>query len=126
MSKKRARENREHAKIRALVFERDRGCLLAGIDGGGYCVGILTPHHILKASHGGPFSLLNLVALCGRHNGDVEDAPEWAHSLGLVCRNGDTLDGCWERMAAAGLVDYGPDGTLLAQSEPELYSALDT
>lgn len=109
------------------MFERDRyHCRLTGWELAGSCVGVNTFHHIKKASAGGGWSLLGGVTLCSRHNGWVEDFPLAAHHLGLVCRNGDTLAECWERMAAAGLVDYGPDGAPLALRHPITYSALDT
>jgi hypothetical protein len=90
------------------VLARDRDCLLAARTDqnrwlAGPCFGLLTPHHLLKASHGGPFSPANIVVLCARHNGWVEDVPVLAHSLGLVVRSGETVALAWDRLAEHGL-----------------------
>jgi hypothetical protein len=95
----------EHEAIRAAVFERDGyRCLLGASSRAVRCVGRLTPHHLRKAGQGGPYAAENLVSLCEGCNGWVEDFPTTAYVLGLVCRAGDTLDECWERMRTAGLV----------------------
>lgn len=93
--------------IREQVFTRDgHRCLLEHRpDLGGGCRGRLTPHHLQKASQGGPYTLTNLVTLCGHHNGWVEDRPIVAHSVGLVVRAGETVALAWQRLRAAGLVE---------------------
>ncbi len=66
------------------VLERD-GCTCRAKDlGFGPCWGPLTPHHLKKASQGGPFVPSNLVTLCSSHNTRVEDEPTRARQLGLV------------------------------------------
>lgn len=70
---------------REFVFARDRHCKLAGW--WDPCRGPLTPHHVLKASQGGPYHRDNLVALCAHHNGLIEadaDLAALARQLGLV------------------------------------------
>ncbi len=67
------------------------------------CGGGATPHHILKASQGGGYDQSNIVILCAVANGLVEDYPTDAWLVGLVCRAGDTLDDCYERMLRAGM-----------------------
>lgn len=96
----------EHAEIRLAVFDRDGfRCLLTGRRDVPRCFGHLTVHHLLKAGQGGAYTLDGLVTLCSSHNdGFVEDHPLAAWALGLVCRSGDTLDECWTRLRAAGLV----------------------
>jgi 5-methylcytosine-specific restriction endonuclease McrA len=84
-SERRYSENEYRAAIRQQVFDRDGGCLLASEDAG-ECAGPDTPHHLLKASAGGPYTLDNLVTLCARHNTWVEDNPEHARRLGMVRR----------------------------------------
>ena len=83
-SAKRYSENEYREQIRQQVFARDGGCVVAGEPDVGECRGQDTPHHILKASAGGPFTLDNLVTLCARHNVLVEDEPLWAQQRGLV------------------------------------------
>ncbi len=93
--------------IRALLWNRDGGrCALVGcrMDGVPQCFGGPTPHHIRKDGQGGEYNLANLVTLCVGHNDWVETAPILAWMLGLVCRSGEVLDECWDRMRAAGLV----------------------
>lgn len=104
ISKKRAAGTEDRRAIRERVYARDgwRCRLLASVgatyfsvneDGlrGPYekvppCFGPLTPHHLLKASAGGPYTLDNLVTLCAGHNTWVEDHPATATALGLVIR----------------------------------------
>ncbi|HEX7277895.1 MAG TPA: HNH endonuclease [Acidimicrobiales bacterium] len=92
--------------VRAEVFERDGyRCLLYGRRDVPPCLGRLTVHHLRKSGQGGPYTPSNLVTLCSSHNdGFVEDQPDAAWELGLVCRNGETVDECWNRLRAAGLV----------------------
>jgi hypothetical protein len=94
--------------IRESLYRRDGGrCALAVTrhDGVPPCFGRWTPHHLRKDGQGGEYNLVNLATLCAGHNDWVESgSPNLAHRLGLVCRNGDTLDECWERMRANGLV----------------------
>lgn len=86
---------------REAVFARDGGCQmrpdddrgrrfvwsewLAGYNTGP-CFGVLTAHHLLKASGGGKYERSNLVTLCAFHNGWVEDHPAEATRLGFVIR----------------------------------------
>jgi hypothetical protein len=88
MSDKRRAENRARAPIREAVFRRDNyRCRLADrSDIAGPCFGVLTPHHLLKASAGGAYVEANLVALCAGHNSWVECEPILATGLGLVFR----------------------------------------
>ena len=89
MSRKRRRASAGRAEIRAAVFARDgQHCRLAGVTDAGRCFGGLTPHHIVKASQGGPYTEENLVTLCSLHNSWVEDNPNHARALGLVRRGG--------------------------------------
>jgi 5-methylcytosine-specific restriction endonuclease McrA len=78
-------------ETRAAVFERDRyRCQLAGLPGAGHCFGGLTPHHRLKASQGGAYSLENLVTACAHHNGLLEADAGFAEAgikAGLVVRS---------------------------------------
>lgn len=68
----------------AAVFARDGfRCQAAGLDFG-ECFGSLTPHHLLKASQGGRYTVDNLLTLCSAHNDRVEDYPLRARQLGLV------------------------------------------
>lgn len=83
----------------AAVFDRDGGCVLRSRpDEAGECFGGPTPHHLLKASQGGGWTVDNLVTLCRFHNGWVEDRPEHAWQLGLVVRRGETTALAWQRM----------------------------
>lgn len=90
VSAKRRRENAARKAVRHAVFERDGyTCRLAGL-GVGECFGPLTPHHILKASQGGPYIEDNLAALCAYHNDAIEASAEVAlraAAVGLVRRH---------------------------------------
>ncbi|MDE2096428.1 MAG: HNH endonuclease [Patescibacteria group bacterium] len=94
MSAKRRAQAKSRAEIREAVFARDKVCQWPVSYGGQFgfalcaskCFGPLTPHHLLKASQGGQYSMENLVALCARHNQEVEDHPMMARALGLVKR----------------------------------------
>lgn len=107
MSAKRAAGAEDRRDVRMELFARDHGhCLLDVNEYApvvGACAGPWTPHHRRKASHGGAYDLENLVTLCAGHNGWVEDHPIEAHALGLVCREGETLAQCDERMKIVGL-----------------------
>lgn len=85
------------------VLARDGGCLLASW-ASHRCTGPLTPHHLAKASACGPFTLDNLVVLCGGGNGWVEDAPLMAARLGLVVRAGIDHDEAARRRVHHGIV----------------------
>ena len=106
------RADAEKAAIRADVFDRDGACVLSNF-AGHRCQGPPTPHHLKKASQGGGYTADNIVTLCSTGNTWVEDEPFAAHRLGLVVRHGDTLEDAWERMRAAGLVTYDPEGNPL-------------
>jgi hypothetical protein len=112
VSDRRAADRAANAAVRNRVFARDGGCLLAGRPDAGRCVGRLTFHHLRKAGQGGPYTARNGVALCAGHNDWIETAqgqgPAWL--MGLWCRRGETLNQCWRRLAAAGLVTYGWNG----------------
>jgi hypothetical protein len=105
-----ARTDPRRAEVRAFVFTRDGGCLLADDIGSGECFGPLTPHHLLKERHGGPYEPWNLVALCAHHNDWVEDWPLVAHTMGLVIRQGDEPAAAWRRLHQRGLVQQVPEG----------------
>lgn len=106
-------ERAERVAVREFVARRDGHCVLAGYPYHVSCFGPSTPHHLRKASQGGGYDRVNIVALCAAGNTWVEDNPDAAHALGLVVRRGDTLDDAWDRLAAAGLVTYRPDGVPL-------------
>jgi hypothetical protein len=86
ISAKRAAGTSDRAAEREAAFDRDGWlCRLASTYAqSGPCFGVLTPHHLVKASQGGPYQRENLVALCAYHNGWVEDHPTQARALGLV------------------------------------------
>lgn len=101
----------DRVRIRATVYARDgERCRLDGHEGHECQSSLLTVHHLLKASQGGPYSVDNLVTLCAEANDWVEDNPDAAHSVGLVCRRGETVEDCWVQMRKAGLVAWGPWG----------------
>jgi hypothetical protein len=84
-SERKRQELVESRPIVAEVLERDGGCVLrTRTDEWGPCDGPLDPHHLLKAAHGGEYSLTDLVCLCRLHNGAVEDHPAAAKAFGLV------------------------------------------
>jgi hypothetical protein len=86
------------------VYDRDRCCILTGHQAlAGQCLGRLTPHHLRKQGQGGPWTLTNIVALCARHNGWVENHPDLAHDMGLVIRTGETYADAWAAMRRAGI-----------------------
>lgn len=94
VSSRRLAEREARDEIRAAVFARDRWrCRLEDTHRTDRrvptCRGVLTPHHVLKASQGGGYTEDNLISLCAGHNTWVEDAPNVAHELGLVRRRGD-------------------------------------
>lgn len=92
------------------MFTRDGGCVLARMEWH-TCWGPLTPHHLRKEGQGGGYTMANLVTLCSDGNdGWVESYPDLARGLGLQISHSDTERAAWARMAAAGLVYYGPDG----------------
>jgi len=88
--------------VRAEVFARDRGCLMAAIEPE-RCWGRLTFHHLHKSGQGGAYTVANGVALCSWHNGDVEDHPRRYRLLGLVVRPGLDHTEAAARRHAAGL-----------------------
>ena len=92
MSAKRRALGPAHAVIREAVFARDgHRCWVEKVALQGYCgpcFGGLTVHHLKKASAGGEYTLENLLSLCARHNGWVEENPDKSFQLGLVQRRG--------------------------------------
>lgn len=92
VSKKRLKEIRTHARIRQRVFDRDGGCVVAGI--WDQCFGPLTPHHLLKASQGGGYTEENLTTLCAHHNSMVEDHPGKAAGFNLIISGHRKIRGC--------------------------------
>lgn len=91
MSTKRREGVEDRKSIREAVFQRDRWtCVLERVarqrDDVPECHGPLTPHHLRKASAGGPYTMENLTTLCRSHNVWVEDHPKLATELGLVIR----------------------------------------
>jgi 5-methylcytosine-specific restriction endonuclease McrA len=90
-SDRRRSESDDRADVREQVYRRDYWtCRLERAsrqrDDVPECSGPLTPHHLKKASAGGPYTLENLVTLCRGHNSWVEDAPLLATELGMVIR----------------------------------------
>lgn len=89
VSAKRETQRMTDAEVRKAVFLRDQmRCqfphhLRPDVP----CRGGLSVHHLLKASHGGPFVPGNLLTLCVVSNDWVEDNPEDAYELGLVVRS---------------------------------------
>jgi hypothetical protein len=77
VSKRKARLMRaeDRPAVRAAVFERDGGCVLASWSA---CFGRLTPHHRLKEGQGGPYTEANLSAVCAHHNEQIEADPRLA------------------------------------------------
>ena len=106
-SVKKAALNATKAPIREAVFRRDGGCVLqpmAWRTSMPECFGGPTPHHLRKEKQGGEYVESNLVTLCAGHNDWVESGqPTLAWEMGLVCRAGDTLSDCWQRMRMNGL-----------------------
>lgn len=96
-SQKRTDELPGRRLVRAEVLVRDRVCQVRVIGSAtafavGRCFGPLTPHHRRKEGRGGAYTLENLVAVCAHHNGALEadaDLARWAHSVGLVVKQGD-------------------------------------
>lgn len=104
-SRKRKREASSRAKVRHAVLSRDGfRCRLAGIGGqlAHECNGP-SPHHLLKASAGGPYSETNLICVCCKANSMIEDYPLEGFRLGLVQRDGATIETVWRRMYEHGL-----------------------
>lgn len=91
-SKKRLAELKLRPAIREAVFARDGGCLMSpwrSDQDWGTCYGILTPHHVLKASQGGEYTEDNLITLCAHHNNALEsdaDMARRAEAAGFVQR----------------------------------------
>ena len=85
VSAARASEAKERVRVRGLVFERDGWrCRMAPLGG---CWGVLTFHHVKKASQGGAYSVENGATLCAFHNDLIEsdaDIAAVAESMGLV------------------------------------------
>lgn len=111
-SAKREDEAAERFVVRAFVFARDgHRCVLAGREAGPLThprCSEPSVHHLRKSAQGGEYQPENLISLCTWANGAVEDHPDEAWRLGLVCRNGEELADCYERMLDAGLVPpYG-------------------
>lgn len=117
-SDKRAGESEARRIVRLAVIARDRVCLLGPLLGEDRCSGDLTFHHLRKRSQGGGWTLDNGVALCAKMNAWVEDFPLEAWRMGLVCRRGESLEACWERMRITGLLSYDPNGVAIAPLGP--------
>lgn len=73
-------------EIRDAVFDRDNYACQAPADWGSH-FGVLTPHHLLKASQGGKYTTENLITLCAYHNEYVEDYPQAAEKAHLVIKS---------------------------------------
>lgn len=86
MSTARRAGTAERAAVRRAVFERDRWACQLKDRTPNDCHGVLTVHHLRKASAGGPYTADNLVALCAGCNVWVEDNPAAARKLGMVRR----------------------------------------
>lgn len=67
------------------VLERDGGCRFPHDQVPDLpCMGGMSPHHLLKSSQGGQYTMDNLITLCVASNGWIEDHPRRATELGLV------------------------------------------
>lgn len=95
-SSKRKTSNERHGEERLIVFTRDGRCLLDHLQGERFEQGVVPPcfgrwtfHHLRKASALGKYRASNGACLCAGHNTWVETAPDLAHMLGLVVRNGE-------------------------------------
>ncbi len=102
-SPKREAVRAEEEAIRDAVFRRDGGCVLRQ-QASHRCIGPDTPHHLAKASAGGPYTAENLVTLCSGSNTAVEDDPEWGRWVGLVIRWDIPPAVAWQRRVDCGLV----------------------
>lgn len=90
--------------VRRVVLARDRGCVIRRLDPVHHrCIGGEDVHELRKRSQGGdicdPFNCVTTCAVGNRNH--IEDYPDWAHAIGLVCRAGDTLEDCRLRREAA-------------------------
>lgn len=84
MSEKVRADQPRRRKVREAVYERDGGCVLLRISTDHDCMGSpLTPHHIRKASQGGPYDESNLVSICAIGNSWLEIDRPAARALGL-------------------------------------------
>ncbi len=95
-SERKASESEARRVVRLQVLARDRACQLAALGAGVYavpdCIGGVTVHHRRKAAQGGGYTVANLVRMCAGCNDALEadaDWARWAHSVGLVVRQGD-------------------------------------
>lgn len=84
MSKARRADTPRRSDVRAIVLERDGCCWLLKVCPEHQCRGEDGPHHLQKASQGGPYEEWNLLTLCASANVAVEDFPCWARARGLV------------------------------------------
>jgi hypothetical protein len=95
VSKKRAKEDRERAKLLEARFGprrwwrcevRDRPVMMAEL---GACRGLVHGHEVVKSSQmkDARLDMDNIKLLCDFHNGWVEDNPVRAHELGLMKHN---------------------------------------
>lgn len=121
-SVKREAEAAERFIIRGFVFARDgHRCLLAGREAGPLTHSRCSEpsvHHLRKSAQGGEYQPWNLVTLCTWANGAIEDHPDEAWRIGLVCRRGETLPECYERMAVAGLTPPAPCTVTITSAGP--------
>ena len=88
-SAKRVVEDREFAKVRAEVMERDgHACRLGGMVGYAFhwCIGPLDPHHVVPVARDKTLRLDpdNLIVLCRKAHDWVHDHPAEAGALGLL------------------------------------------
>lgn len=85
VSKKQAVKDREFARARREVLERDEHtCQLSGLMDGHHCTGRLEVHHVLRRSQGGSNDPLNLITLCAGAHGWVHGNPAEAALFGLL------------------------------------------
>lgn len=110
LSSRRRKEKPERDAVRAALFQRDGYCRLLTRPEHS-CSGPLTPHHLRKASAGGPYSLTNLVAVCAGGNTDIEDHPWWAWEIGLVERHPESPEDTWRRLWKAGMSRFPYPGS---------------
>jgi hypothetical protein len=83
VSAKRLADGKRRLQVCVEVFERDAWtCQMVGWRG--ECFGILTVHHVKKASQGGKYEADNLLTACVRNNDLIETYPKEAREKGWV------------------------------------------
>jgi 5-methylcytosine-specific restriction endonuclease McrA len=85
-SSKKAAFDREFAKVRPDIIDRDVSCRAVGLVAleDGACGMGWHVHHIHRRSQGGSNDPSNLVLLCGIHHDHVHGNPAWSKENGLM------------------------------------------